>query len=96
MGAEEVEWVGEEEELLQFTTSPLDLALVREALAGLSYTIHQVLHLHLHLHLHLQASVVYLPLTTVALAPLEQAALDRLVAGLEELDIVIAVHHNAA
>ena len=45
--------------------------------------------------LNFQARVVYVPQTTVQLAPLEAGVLTKLVSSLEEMSIVMGVHHNA-
>ena len=42
-----------------------------------------------------QARVVYVPHTTAQLSPLETGVLTKLVNSLEELSIVMGVHHNA-
>lgn len=42
-----------------------------------------------------QARVAYVPHTTAQLSPLETGVLTKLVNSLEELSIVMGVHHNA-
>jgi len=84
VGAEEVVFANEEEsdQLLQFTTDPGELAMVQQGMTGLGYKIEE-------------ARVVYVPQTTVQLAPLEAGVLTKLVSSLEEMSIVMGVHHNA-
>jgi len=84
VGAEEVVFANEEEsdQLLQFTTDPGELAIVQQGMTGLGYKIEE-------------ARVVYVPHTTAQLSPLESGVLTKLVKDLEELSIVMGVHHNA-
>jgi len=84
VGAEEVVLANEEEsdQLLEFTTDPGEMAIVQQGMTGLGYKIEE-------------AKVVYIPQTTAQLSPLESGALTRLVNSLEELSIVMGVHHNA-
>jgi transcriptional/translational regulatory protein YebC/TACO1 len=42
-----------------------------------------------------QASLVYIPSFYAELGPIERPVLERMVTKLEELDMVMAVHHNA-
>jgi len=83
LGAEEVVLVDEEEsgKLLQFTTDPGDLAVVQQGMFGIGYKIEE-------------AKVVYIPTTTTQLSPIEANVLNKLVNQLEELNIVMGVHHN--
>jgi len=83
LGAEEVVLVDEEEsgKLLQFTTDPGDLAVVQQGMVGIGYKIEE-------------AKVVYIPTTTTQLSPIEANVLNKLVNQLEELNIVMGVHHN--
>lgn len=84
VGAEEVVFANEEEseQLLQFTTDPGELAMVQQGMTGLGYKIEE-------------ARVVYVPHTTAQLTPLESGVLTKLVNSLEEISIVMGVHHNA-
>jgi len=84
VGAEEVVFANEEEsdQLLQFTTDPGELSMVQQGMTGLGYKIEE-------------ARVAYVPHTTAQLSPLETGVLTKLVNSLEELSIVMGVHHNA-
>merc|ERR1719341_1378561 len=72
----------ESNQLLEFTTDPGELAIVQQGMTGLGYKIEE-------------AKVVYIPQTTAQLSPLESGALTKLVNSLQEMSIVMGVHHNA-
>ena len=83
VGAEEVAWAGEEEEgLLEFTTGPSDLAKVQAEMEKLGYSVQE-------------ASITYIPTTTMEVAGVEAGALQKLFTLLEGVDMVTGVHHNA-
>ena len=108
LGAEEVVLVDEEEsgKLLQFTTDPGDLAVVQQGMVGIGYMIEEVymgrdlfrrtvpIETTSFKLYFLQAKVVYIPTTTTQLSPIEANVLNKLVNLLEELTIVMGVHHN--
>ena len=76
--------------MLQFTTDPGELAMVQQGMTGLGYKIEEVNFIY-----GFQARVVYVPHTTAQLTPLESGVLTKLVNSLEEISIVMGVHHNA-
>ena len=100
--------VDEEEsgKLLQFTTDPGDLAVVQQGMVGIGYKIEEVymgrdlfrrtvpIETTSFKLYFLQAKVVYIPTTTTQLSPIEANVLNKLVNQLEELNIVMGVHHN--
>ena len=89
----------ESDQLLEFTTDPGELAIVQQGMTGLGYKIEEVNFVHLLLTDYklsaFQAKVVYIPQTSAQLSPLESGALTKLVNSLQEMSIVMGVHHNA-
>jgi len=84
VGAEEVEWAGEESDgLLQFQTDPMHLSSVETNLVQFGYVVEE-------------AAVYYIPRAMVELSGIESSVFQKLLNGLHDLDIVTAVHHNAA
>jgi len=83
VGAEEVNLVDEESNILEFTTGEHDLAAVSQELAKAGYTCKD-------------ASIAYIPFTETELNNMESRTLQKLVDKLMEESCVVAVHSNSA